>query len=112
MTREEAFEQIILWIRQERNYQALKWNYTAEPDDRVDDKTWWWNNGIANYWSRINLQTVATAQGRQAAAKIITTLVHMLEMAILKYGNLPKPGVTSGNIEEWDGIHRTPIQEP
>ena len=100
-SREEAFEQIIAWIRAERNYQAKKWNYGAEPEERATDERWWLHNGICNYWSRVRIVTVRKALGRQAAAKIITALVHMLELAIVQYGDLPKPGVTSGQIEEW-----------
>lgn len=100
--REQAFEQIIAWIRGERAYQAQKWTYEAEPEERATDESWWWENGVINYWGRVKLQTVKFPQGRQAAAKIITTLVHMLELAIIQYGDLPKPGVSSGQIESWE----------
>ncbi len=101
--REQAFEQIMTWIRGERAYQAQKWDYEHEPERRATDEGWWFHNGIVNNWGRIRLYGVRQANGRQAAAKIITTLVHMLEIAIVQYGPLPKPGLSSGNIEEWDG---------
>lgn len=58
---------------------------------------------IKNYLGRVSLFGLDTPQGRQAMGKLIVTLTDHLERAILAHGPMPKPGVTSGQIEEWDG---------
>jgi hypothetical protein len=60
-----------------------------------------WQNFAGNYLKRVELFGIDTPQGRQAMGKAIVTLMHCLETAMVVHGDLPKPGLTSGEIEEW-----------
>lgn len=58
---------------------------------------------IGNYMSRVKLHGLDTPQGRQAMGKAIITMLHALETAVLVHGPMPRPGMPSGNITEWEG---------
>jgi hypothetical protein len=60
-----------------------------------------WEGFIGNYLKRVELFGLDTPQGRQALGKAAVTLIHMLETAVLVHGPMPKPGVPSGEIQEW-----------
>lgn len=100
--REQAFEQIINWLRDERKYQAEKFDYGNEPPKRLEgglsDGSWFWETGVLNYTGRVRLFSLTTVHGRQALMKVIGTLVHLAELAIVKYGDLPDGGYPSGKL--------------
>jgi len=58
---------------------------------------------MLNYTGRIRLFRLTSYQGRQALMKLIATLVHLAELAIIHHGDLPAPGHTSGEIRAWPG---------
>lgn len=61
-----------------------------------------WMDFAGNYIKRAQLFGADTLQGRQAMGKAIVTLMHMLETAILVYGDMPAPGVSSTEgAREW-----------
>ncbi len=100
--RTQAFNEILSWIQRERAYQIIKWGYGDEPPERLErglnDGGWFWQTGVLNYTGRVRLFTLTNPLGRQALMKLITTLIHLAELAIVKYGPLPTPGVTSGEL--------------
>lgn len=57
---------------------------------------------MQNYVKRAELAGLDTLQGRQALAKAVVTGLDFLEIAVDKFGPMPKPGRNSGVIEEWD----------
>lgn len=99
------------WLRYERiNYADKK--YAADGDSRrklvedmkehgISNESEWWVF-ITNYLKRSQLLGIETEQGRQALGKTIITLMHCLETAITVHGDMPKPGMPSGEIEPWE----------
>lgn len=103
--RTKARRRVAQWLRDERRlYADIKWH---EGDNEATimkameaDQTWWFNY-VDRYLNQARLQGLDTIQGRQAAAKGLVTLTALVETAVLVHGDLPKPGVTSGEIIEW-----------
>lgn len=98
--------ELALWIEVERRTYADKKYAEGEGNRnmaiqamRDEGLGQTWLNFIGNYQKRAELFGVQTPQGRQALGKMITTLMHCLETAILVYGEMPKPGVPSGEIQ-------------
>lgn len=61
-----------------------------------------WGNFIDNYLFRAEKQYgLQTEQGRQAMGKAIVALMHCLETACYVYGDMPRPGLPSGEVEPW-----------
>lgn len=58
-------------------------------------------NFILNYLKRAELFGMHTPQGKQAMGKLIVTCTAYLERAVMLHGPMPKPGVPSGEIQEW-----------
>lgn len=83
----------------------------AQDDESGLDETLgmglYWATFVENYLQRIALQGLDTQQGKQALGKLIVTLTSLAEAAKVAFGPFPKPGVSSGTIEEWthDGDH-------
>lgn len=100
--RAQAFADIIKWLQDERKYQAAKFDYGNEPPERLRDGlsqgSWFWEKGVLNYTGRVRLYGLNLIQGRQALMKVIGSLVNLAELSIIKYGNLPDGGYTSGTI--------------
>ncbi len=61
-----------------------------------------WADFTGNYLQRAVIFGFDSEKGRQALGKACVTILHTLETAIEIYGDMPKPGVTSGEIETWD----------
>jgi hypothetical protein len=89
------------WLLQERSYQVKK--FGTELDDKhtragvVGEDTWWWQQ-LMNYWHRTGVLGLDTPVGRQAIAKFVATGCGLLESVIRVHGDLPEPGVSSGEI--------------
>lgn len=60
-----------------------------------------WYTFISNYLRRAQLIGVDTMAGRQLLGKLAVTILHALETAVEVHGPMPKPGVPSGEVEEW-----------
>lgn len=97
------------WLQKERAYQVGKFGielddiHTKEGDgDQQTEagvgKNSWWFNQITMYLQRAKVTGLDNPIGRQAAAKATATACGMLESVIRTYGDLPAPGVSSGNI--------------
>lgn len=56
---------------------------------------------IGNYLKRAQLMGVENANGRQALGKCIVTMMAALEHAIVHFGEMPEPGVPSGEVKVW-----------
>lgn len=93
------------WLADERNYTIKK--FGLELDD-INTRWWnnlqthrqfessWWESQFTNYLGRAQILTLDTPNGRQALAKFVATGIGMLEAAVRIYGELPEPGVPSG----------------
>lgn len=65
-----------------------------------------WVTFISNYTDRVHVFGLHTPQGRQALGKLIATLTHLLETAVMVHGPMPLPGKPSGEIKEWVGARK------
>jgi len=97
-----GFESVLSWLYAERDaYQTKKFNYEEEQTTRINDVDYWIQQ-FDSYIQRLPLFGLDTPQGKQAALKLAATAVALCEHLALD-GQLPKPGVPSGTIEEWNG---------
>lgn len=111
MERVAARYHVRCWIEKERNdYADTKYGEGTPQRQRAIDDTGIhphldddsdWYVFITNYLQRVRIFGVDTQQGRQALGKLVVTLLHCLETSVLVYGDMPKPGVSSGEIEPW-----------
>jgi hypothetical protein len=99
------FFQVIDWLIKERRYQTSKWDYEGSNGDRAEEglaeDSWYWNNGVLNYTGRVRLFGVTEPLGLQALLKLAATIVSMPEHLLHagKITELPRPGLSSGNLE-------------
>lgn len=96
------------WIAEERRGHAdVKYGKGTEADDLVEKQFLEEGLGdsalnfIGNYLKRAQLLGVDTPLGKQALGKAIVTCTAYLERAIIHHGPMPKPGLPSGEIQEW-----------
>lgn len=91
------FQRVVRWLNEERRiYQTKKFDYEVEKDKDVD----YWIQQFDSYIQRLPIFGLDTPQGIQAALKLAATTVALCEHLSEKY-DLPKPGVSSGTIEDW-----------
>jgi len=84
------YEQVLLWLRAERQYQIEKFDYEAEREKPVD----YWIQQFDSYIQRLPVFGLDTPQGKQAALKLAATAIALCEH--LAHESLPEPGVPSG----------------
>lgn len=95
---EPTFEKVVRWIFVEREtYQIKKFDYEIEPDKPVE----YWMQQFNSYLQRIPLFDIDTMQGQQAVLKLAATAIALSEHIADRLNDMPKPGVSSGNIESW-----------
>ena len=97
------------WVELERRLYADK-KYADGESNREElvqamrEQDWArWTNFAGNYLKRAELFGFDTLQGRQALGKAIVALLHTLETACDLFGDMPQPGVPSGEIRQWAG---------
>lgn len=110
-------EHLYKWIAGEEEYVAGKFDDQRDGHDESmasGDLEAFWFRQVTQYLSRatafINASKNVTGpdkrhlemKAQQAMAKAMMTAKGMCESSIRVYGPMPKPGVTSGEIEEWD----------
>lgn len=110
MTPDEERARVLVdrWVRLERmEYADKKW--AENPDNRAEAISRmreadfdWWTDYVQQYLHRSRLLGWETPQGRQALGKTLQTLHHLVETAVLVFGDMPDPGHESGHIEEWN----------
>jgi hypothetical protein len=105
----DTFDYVMRWLERERfEYQPKKFDYSREGEDQTELRNWltvaqsgiedtYWDRQLANYYHRAHLLNLETPNGRQALAKFAATAIAMLEATVEVYGELPEPGVSSGN---------------
>lgn len=108
MTRDEARARVMHWIAEERErYADIKYAEGTEARHKLilETKNYGldgeWMVFIGGYLKRAELIGLDTPAGRQALGKAVVTCLHALETAVQAIGDLPKPGVPSGEIEPW-----------
>jgi len=94
---DDGFDEVLDWIREEREYQQLKFNYEAEEATKTEDHEYWLKR-FADYEQRLPLFGLDTAPGIQAALKLAATVLAMCEHLADRY-ELPMPGRPSGYLE-------------
>lgn len=90
------FEEVLNWLREERNYQRQKFDYENEGDK----PTVYWVQQFDSYIQRLPVFDDAATPDlyAQAALKLAATAVALCEHLAMRRP-LPKPGVSSGTIE-------------
>lgn len=90
------FDEVLLWLMAERDYQTTKFDYETEGDKPVE----YWIQQFDSYIQRLPVFGLDTQQGVQAALKLAATTLALCEH-LASRGALPMPGVPSGQIEAW-----------
>lgn len=105
------------WIEGEEKYVAGKFDDQRDRHDesmRSCDLEDFWIRQVVQYYDRArtflgvasNLEgeerRILEMKAQQAMAKAMMTAKGMVESSIRVFGALPKPGVTSGEIEVWE----------
>lgn len=106
---DQAKDELLGWLLHEReSYSHKKYPRDDEMHHKltIDMRQYGlvggeWEVFLGNYLRRAQLFGIESPQGRQAFAKYIVTCMAALEMAIAVHGPMPKPGVPSGEIQEW-----------
>lgn len=93
----DAFEDVLEWLRQERSYQTQKFDYVEEKEKSAE----YWDQQFSSYIQRILVFGLDTEQGAQATLKLAATAVALSEHYAEKM-QLPKPGLSSGDLEWWE----------
>jgi hypothetical protein len=98
------FHAAVDWLSNERCYQLNK--FGIELDDvhtkaGIGPETWWWNQ-LHNYLYRAHVLGLDNVRGRQALAKFVATGMGLLESTVRVYGDLPAPGLTSGEVDAFE----------
>lgn len=88
------------WVRKERAYADEKYPVStieqfggALRDEDCDF--------VMQYLKRAQLLGIDSASGRQSLAKAFATLYDFVRSSVYLYGELPAPGLSSGNVEPW-----------
>ena len=99
MNKDQAWEQILDWLDDERVYRKAKWEgHDEDLAGGLDDGANFWDNGVLNYTGRVRLLGLDHPLGLQALMKLISTLTRLAELAIVEYGPPPKGGLPSGEL--------------
>lgn len=100
-------ELILNWLEaervahQDRKFEDLRPVHDTEMlNSGIDQSGYWWQQ-INMYFYRANVLGIDTLLGKQAAAKGVATALGMLESVVRVYGELPAPGVPSGEVQSW-----------
>ena len=94
-----GFNTVIQWLRVEREeYQTKKFDYVKEANKKDDFA--YWEQQLDSYIQRLSVFPSDSQQYAQAALKLAATAIAHAEH-IADRMRLPKPGVSSGNIEDW-----------
>jgi hypothetical protein len=105
---ENAFASVLLWLQRERNYTIEKFGVESDLQHVEDfnlhspDNATHFDIQLETYLHRAGILGIHNPNGLQALAKFVSTAVGMLAAATQAYGPLPRPGVSSGEIQEWE----------
>lgn len=97
-----SFSKVLEWLRAERReYQTNKFDYEKEAANKVSNFDFnYWDQQFSSYIQRLGVFPPDSQQFAQAALKLAATTVALCEHIAEEYP-LPKPGVSSGTIENW-----------
>lgn len=108
---------VLRWMLAEWNtYSNAKFNLVDVPAEQRDDHDRsmrehgftsqvddaFWFRQVTQYFKRAELFGVDTPQGRQAMMKGLMTLFDCCACMVRVHGDPPAPGVSSGDIREWE----------
>jgi hypothetical protein len=88
------------WLTAERTYQLGKFGTDLDDEHTrqgLHQDGWWWRQ-LTNYFGRAHVLGVENPSGRQALAKFTATACGLLESVVRVHGDLPAPGVPSGEL--------------
>jgi hypothetical protein len=112
------------WIGEEDDYSDKKFEDQRAEQDKylASHDIGWWVNWIKMYYNRASLflngaldcrmsgdpESIEKAvhlekMAQQAMAKAAMTAKNGVESSIRVFGDLPEPGLSSGNVEPWEG---------
>lgn len=99
--------QFFEWYVEENKYASRKFQDQRNGHDEelrrdglAEDAFWF--RQIFQYVDRVRLFGLDTPQGKQALCKMVMTALGCVESTIRVHGDLPQPGVPSGEIREWN----------
>lgn len=97
-----GFSKVLEWLRAERKeYQVDKFDYEETDGMRMDHWSFdYADQQFSSYIQRLGVFPPDSMQFAQAALKLAATAVALCEHIADEY-DLPKPGVSSGTIENW-----------
>jgi hypothetical protein len=98
---DRAAAQVFAWLVAERQYQLEKFGTHLDDDHTkqgLHTDGWWWQQ-LTNYYGRAKVLGLDLPAGRQALAKFTATACGLLESAVRVHGDLPAPGVPSGELQ-------------
>ena len=98
---ENGFEAVLSWLYAERSYQKEKFDYDKQTNEILEEGTVeFWIQQFDSYIQRLPVFGLDNPLGVQAALKLAATTLAMCEY-LADQGKLPRPGVSSGSIEDW-----------
>lgn len=110
-THEECTANVLAWIEAElEEYADVKYSGTNREMNRERVLVWTADPSaekqaaldfITSYLKRAELFGLDLPQGRQALAKAAVTCINYLAYVMEDGATMPRPGVPSGEIEEW-----------
>lgn len=89
-------EHVQAWLDGERGYAERKWTPGMTDEIPPDDYKRW----VGQYMHRATVLGLDNPLGRQALAKALRTLLAFTESTVRQYGQLPPPGVPSGEVTD------------
>lgn len=95
-----AFAMAEAWINSEHKQYQVEKTPAATDDLRTAQEPEAWDGIIDMYLHRARTLGLDNPLGRQAVAKAAATAVGYLESIIRLYGNVPGPGVSSGDLSK------------
>ena len=88
-------EHVKAWLDGERAYAEAKWE--PEKVDAITPEEY--EGWVMQYLHRAIVLGVENPNGKQALGKALRTLTGMTESIVRRHGDLPAPGVPSGEIQ-------------
>lgn len=99
---------VLGWLRDERDYTAGKYGLDNDDAGTLELGVEYWSERVQDRLHRATLLGIDTPVGRQAFAKVVSTAMMGLESVDRTHGELPEPGVTSGeNLDRPRGLDCT-----
>jgi hypothetical protein len=101
---DKGHEYLLSWLRQELAYvdekfpPSIRVVHNSELEKEGVSFNSYWFQQVYQYVKRAEILGLDNPLGRQAIAKALSTMFGLVEGVVATYGELPPPGVSSGNL--------------